>query len=193
MGKPGNSWRRSTLRETGRSWSQLRYLAADRDKWKISSRRFMLLVELHNILLFILQFRRSICRCKEENSVVENEQHCDHDAFEVLTAAVVKNTNLQGSMFTRFRRSSDPIFRVRKYTKQPASWQLCTANLQMRFHECFVMSNECESCSCVLDDTRASYRGQADRCFVFERSDVRISAQRQADRSFLGRPRSIKA
>jgi hypothetical protein len=33
-GRPRNSWRRSTLREAGRSWSELRYLAADQDKWK---------------------------------------------------------------------------------------------------------------------------------------------------------------
>jgi hypothetical protein len=33
-GRPRNSWRRSSLREAVRSWSELRYLAADRDKWK---------------------------------------------------------------------------------------------------------------------------------------------------------------
>jgi hypothetical protein len=33
-GRPGNSWRRSTLREAGRSWSELRYLVADRDEWR---------------------------------------------------------------------------------------------------------------------------------------------------------------
>jgi hypothetical protein len=32
--RPGNSWRRSTLRVPGRSWSELRYLAADWEKWK---------------------------------------------------------------------------------------------------------------------------------------------------------------
>jgi hypothetical protein len=32
--RPRNNWRRSTLREAGRSWSGLRYLVADRDKWK---------------------------------------------------------------------------------------------------------------------------------------------------------------
>jgi hypothetical protein len=32
--RPRNSWRRSTLREAGRSWSELRYLAENRDKWK---------------------------------------------------------------------------------------------------------------------------------------------------------------
>jgi sarcosine oxidase delta subunit len=31
-GRPRNSWRRSTLREAARSWSELRYLAADREK-----------------------------------------------------------------------------------------------------------------------------------------------------------------
>jgi hypothetical protein len=34
MGKPRNSWRTSTLREAGRSWSDPRYIAADRDKWR---------------------------------------------------------------------------------------------------------------------------------------------------------------
>jgi hypothetical protein len=33
-GRPRNSPRRSTLREAGRSWSELRYLVADQDKWK---------------------------------------------------------------------------------------------------------------------------------------------------------------
>jgi hypothetical protein len=33
-GRPRNSWRRSTLREAGRSWSELRYLAVDQDKWE---------------------------------------------------------------------------------------------------------------------------------------------------------------
>lgn len=32
-GRPRNSWRRSSLKEV-RSWSELRYLAADQDKWK---------------------------------------------------------------------------------------------------------------------------------------------------------------
>ena len=33
-GRPRNSWRRSVIKETGRSWNQLRFLAADRQKWK---------------------------------------------------------------------------------------------------------------------------------------------------------------
>jgi hypothetical protein len=33
-GRPRNSWRRSILREAGRSWSDLKYLATDRDKWE---------------------------------------------------------------------------------------------------------------------------------------------------------------
>jgi hypothetical protein len=33
-GRPRNSWKVSTLREAGRSWSELRYLVADQDKWK---------------------------------------------------------------------------------------------------------------------------------------------------------------
>jgi hypothetical protein len=33
-GRPRNSWRRSTLREAGRNCSELRYLAADREKWE---------------------------------------------------------------------------------------------------------------------------------------------------------------
>jgi hypothetical protein len=33
-GRPRNSWRRSTLKEARRSWGELRYLVADRDKWK---------------------------------------------------------------------------------------------------------------------------------------------------------------
>ena len=33
-GRPRNSWRRSVIKETGRSWNELRFLAADRQKWK---------------------------------------------------------------------------------------------------------------------------------------------------------------
>jgi hypothetical protein len=33
-GRPRNSWRRSALREAGRSWSELRHLATDREKWR---------------------------------------------------------------------------------------------------------------------------------------------------------------
>ena len=33
-GRPRNSWRRSVIKEAGRSWNELRCLAADRRKWK---------------------------------------------------------------------------------------------------------------------------------------------------------------
>ena len=33
-GRPKNSWRRSIIKEAGRSWHELRFLAADRQKWK---------------------------------------------------------------------------------------------------------------------------------------------------------------
>jgi hypothetical protein len=33
-GRPRNSWRRSVIKEVGRSWNELRFLAADRRKWK---------------------------------------------------------------------------------------------------------------------------------------------------------------
>jgi hypothetical protein len=33
-GRPRNSSRRSVIKETGRSWNELRFLAADRQKWK---------------------------------------------------------------------------------------------------------------------------------------------------------------
>ena len=33
-GRPKNSWRRSVIQEVGRSWNELRFLAADRQKWK---------------------------------------------------------------------------------------------------------------------------------------------------------------
>jgi ribosomal 50S subunit-associated protein YjgA (DUF615 family) len=32
--RPRNSWRRSVIKEAGRSWNELRSLAADRQKWK---------------------------------------------------------------------------------------------------------------------------------------------------------------
>jgi len=33
-GRPKNRWRRSVIKEVGRSWNELRFLAADRQKWK---------------------------------------------------------------------------------------------------------------------------------------------------------------
>jgi len=33
-GRPKNRWRRSVMKEVGRSWNELRFLAADRQKWK---------------------------------------------------------------------------------------------------------------------------------------------------------------
>ena len=33
-GRLRNSWRRSVIKEAGRSWNELRFLAADRQKWK---------------------------------------------------------------------------------------------------------------------------------------------------------------
>jgi hypothetical protein len=33
-GRPKNSWSRSVIKEAGRSWNELRFLAADRQKWK---------------------------------------------------------------------------------------------------------------------------------------------------------------
>ena len=33
-GRPRNSWRRSVIKEVGRSWNELRFLAANRQKWK---------------------------------------------------------------------------------------------------------------------------------------------------------------
>ena len=33
-GRPKNSWRRSVIKEAGRSWNELNFLAADRQKWQ---------------------------------------------------------------------------------------------------------------------------------------------------------------
>jgi hypothetical protein len=33
-GRSRNSWRRSVIKEAGRSWNELRFLAADRQEWK---------------------------------------------------------------------------------------------------------------------------------------------------------------
>jgi hypothetical protein len=33
-GRPNTSWRKSVTKEAGRSWNELRFLAADRQKWK---------------------------------------------------------------------------------------------------------------------------------------------------------------
>jgi len=34
IGRPRNSWRRSVNKDAGRNWNELRFLAADRRKWK---------------------------------------------------------------------------------------------------------------------------------------------------------------
>jgi hypothetical protein len=34
IGRPRNSWRRTVIKEAGRSWNELRFLAADRQMWK---------------------------------------------------------------------------------------------------------------------------------------------------------------
>ena len=33
-GRPKNGWRRSVIKEVGRSWNEVRFLADDRQKWK---------------------------------------------------------------------------------------------------------------------------------------------------------------
>ena len=33
-GRPRKSWRRSVIKEAGRSWNELRFLAVDRQEWK---------------------------------------------------------------------------------------------------------------------------------------------------------------
>ena len=33
-GRPKNSWRRTVIKEAGRSWNELSFLADDRQKWK---------------------------------------------------------------------------------------------------------------------------------------------------------------
>jgi len=33
-GRPKNSWRRSVIKGAARSWNELRFVAADRQKWK---------------------------------------------------------------------------------------------------------------------------------------------------------------
>jgi hypothetical protein len=33
-GRSKNSWRKSVIKEAGRSWNELRFLAAGRQKWK---------------------------------------------------------------------------------------------------------------------------------------------------------------
>jgi len=33
-GRPRNSWRRSVIKEAGRSWNELRFLTVDKQKWK---------------------------------------------------------------------------------------------------------------------------------------------------------------
>jgi hypothetical protein len=39
-GIPKNIWRRSVIIESGRSWNELRFLAADRQKWKEFGEKF---------------------------------------------------------------------------------------------------------------------------------------------------------
>jgi hypothetical protein len=46
-GRPRHSWRRSTLREAARSWSELRYLVVDQDKQRKGETRKQL-EEIHS-------------------------------------------------------------------------------------------------------------------------------------------------
>ena len=61
-GRQKNSWRRSVVKKAGRSWNELRFLAADRQKWKrlidnlcsYKERRTFLLLLLLLLLLFLI-------------------------------------------------------------------------------------------------------------------------------------------
>jgi hypothetical protein len=50
-GRPKTSWRRSVTKEVGRSWNELRFLAADRQKWKNAHRQPMFLGVQRTLLL----------------------------------------------------------------------------------------------------------------------------------------------
>jgi hypothetical protein len=54
-----SSWRRSVLEEAGRSWNELRFLAADRQKWKelVKNGNSLLLL----LLLLLYQQRNTLC------------------------------------------------------------------------------------------------------------------------------------
>ena len=62
-GRPRNSWRRSVIKEVGRRWNELRFLAADRQKWK-GLRQTMFIegtMDSTIILLFLYMFRALLC------------------------------------------------------------------------------------------------------------------------------------
>jgi hypothetical protein len=52
-GRPRNSWRRSVIKEAGRSWNELRFLAADRQMER-TRRQPMFLKERWTLLLLLL-------------------------------------------------------------------------------------------------------------------------------------------
>ena len=52
-GRPRNGWRRSVIKEEGRSWNELRFLAADRQKWKGLIHNLCSQKERWNLLLLL--------------------------------------------------------------------------------------------------------------------------------------------
>ena len=59
-GRPRNRWRRSVIKEAGRSWNKLRYLAADRRKWKRTHRQPVFLEgTMGSIVIIIIKFTAS--------------------------------------------------------------------------------------------------------------------------------------
>ena len=53
-GRPRNSWRRSVVKEAGRSWNELRFLSADRQKWKGLIRQPLFLEGTMDSIIIIL-------------------------------------------------------------------------------------------------------------------------------------------
>jgi hypothetical protein len=53
--EPRNSWRRTTLNESGKhSWSDLRFIARNREGWRRFVDNLMFLMELRTLLLLLL-------------------------------------------------------------------------------------------------------------------------------------------
>ena len=60
-GRPKNSWRRSIIKEAGRSWNELRFLAADRQKWKGLRQPMFLEGMMDSIIIIIINVSWQHC------------------------------------------------------------------------------------------------------------------------------------
>jgi hypothetical protein len=91
-GRKRKSWRRSVIKEAGRSWNKLRFLAADRQKWKglidnLCSWKERWTLSLLLLLLLLLFIRRTSRRNLEPTKQVTLLPHPRNKCTSYLSLA----------------------------------------------------------------------------------------------------------